>query len=69
VQLTGEKRSTRRETCPSATLSTTNRTWTGLGLNQDLRGERPLTNCPCHSTAHDNYDETVEAYPSSFFKF
>ena len=61
MYLTGVKRSTRKETCPSAALSTTYPTWTGLGLNQGLRGERPTTNCPCHSTAHDNYDEKVEA--------
>ena len=27
--------------CPSATLSATNSTWTGLGLNPGLRGDRP----------------------------
>ena len=59
VQLTEEK-STRRKTCPSATFSTTNPTGTGLGINQDLCGERPTTNCPCHRV-RDNYDETVEA--------
>jgi hypothetical protein len=32
--LTGENRRTRRETCPSATLSTTNTTWTDPGANQ-----------------------------------
>jgi hypothetical protein len=29
---------TQRKTCPSATLSTTNPTWTGLGLNLGLYG-------------------------------
>jgi hypothetical protein len=37
MKLTGENRSTRRETCPSATLSTTNPTWTDLGSNPGLR--------------------------------
>jgi hypothetical protein len=41
--LTRENRSTWRKTCLSATLSTTNRTWTGLGLNPGLRSERPAT--------------------------
>jgi hypothetical protein len=31
MKLTRENRSTRRNTCPSATLSTTNPTWTGPG--------------------------------------
>jgi hypothetical protein len=34
------KPTTRRKTCPSATLSTTNSTWTDLGLNPDLCSER-----------------------------
>jgi hypothetical protein len=39
MKLTGESRSTREKTCPSATLSTTNPTWTGPGSNPGLRGE------------------------------
>ena len=31
------------ETCPGATMSTTNLTWTDLGSNTDLRGERSTT--------------------------
>jgi hypothetical protein len=42
--LTGENRGTRRQTCPSATLSTTNPTWIEPGANPGLRGERPVTN-------------------------
>jgi hypothetical protein len=38
------KPTTRRKTCPSATLSTTNPTWTDLGSNPSLRSERPATN-------------------------
>jgi hypothetical protein len=41
--LTGESRRTRRKSCPSATLSTTNPTWTYPGANPELRGERPVT--------------------------
>jgi hypothetical protein len=37
--LTGGNRRTRRKTCPSATLSTTNPTWTNLGANPSRRGE------------------------------
>jgi hypothetical protein len=51
MKLTGENRSTRRKTCPSATLSTTNPTWTDPGSNPDLRGERPATNRLSHGTA------------------
>jgi hypothetical protein len=41
MKLTGENRSTRGEICPSATLSTTNSTWTDPGSNPGFRGERP----------------------------
>jgi hypothetical protein len=46
--LTGENRSTRGKTCPSAI---TNPTWTDLGLNPGLRGEKPATNRLSHGTA------------------
>ena len=49
--LTGENRSTRRKTCRSATLSTTNPTWTDPGSNQGLCNERPATNRLSHGTA------------------
>ena len=38
-----ENRSTGTKTCPNATLSTTNLTWTDVGSNPGLRGERPGT--------------------------
>jgi hypothetical protein len=44
MKLTGENRSTRGKTCPSATLSTTNPIWTDPGSN-------PATNCLIHGTA------------------
>jgi hypothetical protein len=44
MKLTGKNRSTRVKTCPSATLSTTNPTWSDPGSNPGLRGERPATN-------------------------
>jgi len=40
--MTGEIRSTWKETCPSATSSTTNVTSAGLELDPSLRGERPI---------------------------
>jgi hypothetical protein len=51
VELTGENRSTWRKTCPSATLSTTNPTWTDPRWNRGLRGESPATNRLSHGTA------------------
>jgi hypothetical protein len=49
MKFTGEDRSIRGKTCPSATLSTTNPTWTEPGSNPDLRGERPATNRLSHA--------------------
>jgi hypothetical protein len=51
MKLTGENRSTRGKTCPSATLSTTNLTGTDPGSNPCLRGGRPATNSLSHGTA------------------
>jgi hypothetical protein len=41
----------RRKTCPSATLSTTNSTWTDQGANSGLSCELSATNRLSHSTA------------------
>jgi hypothetical protein len=43
MKLTRKNRSTRRKTCPSATLSTTNPAYTDPGWNPGLRGERLAT--------------------------
>jgi hypothetical protein len=51
MKLTGENRSTRIKTRPSATLSTTNPIWTDPGSNPGLRDERPATNRLGHGTA------------------
>jgi hypothetical protein len=51
IILTGESRRTRRKPFPSASLPTTNPTWTDLGANPGFRGERPATNHPSHGTA------------------
>jgi hypothetical protein len=50
MKLTGEDRSAREKTCPSATLSTTNPTWIYPGSNPSLRGESPATNRLSHDT-------------------
>jgi hypothetical protein len=44
---TGKNQSTWKQTCPSPTLSTTNLTWTGLGLNTNLSNNRLATNDLC----------------------
>jgi hypothetical protein len=44
ITLTGEKRWTRRETCPSATLSTTNPNWNDSAGNQRILGKRLANN-------------------------
>jgi hypothetical protein len=50
---TGENRRTERETCPCATLSTTNPIWSDLGMNTGLRGERSVTTCLSHDMAYN----------------
>jgi hypothetical protein len=47
MKLTGENRSTRGKTCPSAT----NPTWTDPVSNPGFRGERPATNRLSYGTA------------------
>jgi hypothetical protein len=49
--LTGENWRIRRNTCPNATLSTTNPTWAEPGAHSGLRRERPATNRLSHVTA------------------
>jgi hypothetical protein len=53
MKLTEENRSTRGKPCPSATLYTTNPTWTNAGSNPGLRGERPATIRLSNGTAPD----------------
>jgi hypothetical protein len=64
MKLTEENRSTRRKTCYSATLSTTNPTWTDPGLNQGLRSGRPATNRLSRGTAKPevNTTECIESH-------
>jgi len=56
ARLTDENRSNRRKTSPSATLFTTNFTWTDLGSNHILRRERPATNRLKLGTVPRGYD-------------
>jgi hypothetical protein len=49
MKLAGKNRSAQGKNCLSATLSTTNPTWTDPGSN--LRGERAATNRLSHGTA------------------
>jgi hypothetical protein len=58
--LTGKNRRTRRKTCPSVTLSTTNPTWIDPGANPGLRGERPATNDLSHGTDHCSSITTIQ---------
>jgi hypothetical protein len=50
MKLTWENRNTGGKTCPSATLSTTNPTWTDPGSNPGIRSERPTTDRLSHGT-------------------
>jgi hypothetical protein len=60
MKLTGENRRTRGKTCPNATLSTINPTWTKPVSNPGLRGGRPAANRLSHGTAY--VDELQEEF-------
>jgi hypothetical protein len=45
IILTGKTEGLRIKTCLSATVSTTNSTWTALDANPGLRAEEPATIC------------------------
>jgi hypothetical protein len=47
------------KTCPSATLSTTNPTWSVVESNPGLRGERPATDRLSYGTADCSYCSAV----------
>jgi hypothetical protein len=74
MKLTGENWSTRGKTCPSATLSTTNSTWTDLVSNPGLLGERPATNRLSHVTTIEIWTFLFQFFifvpiPSSWLPF
>jgi hypothetical protein len=52
MKFTGENRNTRGNTCPNATLSITNPTWTDPVLKPCLRGGRPGANRLSSGTAN-----------------
>jgi hypothetical protein len=51
--LTRKIKKTRRQTCFSDTLSTTDRTWTDVGTNPGFHGEKSASNRLNYDTAHD----------------
>jgi hypothetical protein len=51
IILTGETEKKQEKTCPSATLSAINPTWTDPGANLGLRGKRPAINRLSYGTA------------------
>jgi hypothetical protein len=69
MKFTGKNGSTRRKTCPSAILSTTNPTWNDRGSNPGLRGERPVTYRLSHGTAFYNVIDTLRFVPDLFAQF
>jgi hypothetical protein len=50
----GKPKNSEEKTCPSATLSTTNPTWTDHGAIPDLCGQRPMTNRLSHARSNLN---------------
>jgi hypothetical protein len=64
MKWTGENRSTWGKTCPSATLSTTNPTWTDPGSNSGLRGGRSASNRLSHGTAKRTVSQLVKKFPA-----
>jgi hypothetical protein len=62
MRLIDKNRSTLRDACPSATLSTTNPTWTGLGLYLDLDSKRLVINHLHHGIALINHFQFVITY-------
>jgi len=51
MTLTGASRSTGRQNCGSATVPIIKLTWTYLGSNTGIQGDRPATTSLNHSTA------------------
>jgi hypothetical protein len=52
--VTEKKQKRYEKTRPLVTLPTTSSTWTSLGLNTGLRGEKPATNRLSHGMALNN---------------
>jgi hypothetical protein len=69
MKLTGENRGTLGKTCPSATLSTTNPTWTDRGSNPGHRSARPATNRLSHGTAANLFYNAHSHYVAKRYKY
>jgi hypothetical protein len=59
MKLTRKDRSTRSQIYLKVITCTRNRTWTGLGLNPGLRGDRPATNRLCHGTTWHEFSYSL----------
>jgi len=59
IILKGENQSICSQTCPSATLSTINTTWTSLGFIPGLHRQRLATNSLRHGTWRLQFIETI----------
>ena len=55
MTLTRENRASRTKPCPSATMPTTNLTWTELEPKPGLRSETPATNRLSHNKCNTDY--------------
>jgi hypothetical protein len=64
VMLTGKTEVIGEKVCPSATLSTTDPTWTGLVLNPGNRGERPKLKRLTHDRAVSSGNSLLAAFNS-----
>jgi hypothetical protein len=67
MMLAGESRRTRRKTCLSATLSTTNPTWTDPGANLGPPRNRPLTNHLSHDMVYKHIQYTRKLFENHQF--
>jgi hypothetical protein len=66
--LTREGQSTWRETCPIASLATTNPTWNGLGLNSGLDNYGPAADYLSYvKLAHGGHSGTRTSFCLSSF--
>jgi hypothetical protein len=61
MKMTRKNRSTQEKTCTSATLSTTNPTWTDPGSDPGLRAGRPAVNRVSLCTAQPVTFDKVQA--------
>jgi hypothetical protein len=58
--LTEDNGSIWRKSSPNVILPTKNPTWTGLGFNPGLCGERLVNNCLSHGLTHERLKENLK---------